>query len=254
MALIAVHAVVHIVAHTAVIRSCLGSSVANRTLENRIIARIRMARRAHALRVAMRHREPGVVKRSSTPRRRRVTSLASRREPGGHVVGVGRCLIHRSVAAIAIGRKARIVIVHVATAAGNRGVRPGERKPRRAVIESAGSPDDGVMAEVTGGRIPKLNVVDRRRRGVVIALVTSHATCAGQGVVVVDVTRAAGNACVRPGQSESGRRVIERSSGPYRSGVAERAIRRESGGRVARVRRALEIGHVAGRAGRVGGG
>jgi len=83
MALVAVHAVVHISVDALVVLVRLRFRMAIGALENRVVIRIRMARCAHPIRVAMVDRERRVlrvIKRRIQPVRGVMTVLASRRE------------------------------------------------------------------------------------------------------------------------------------------------------------------------------
>jgi len=70
-------------------------------------------------------REVSVVKRRSRPCRSCVAALATRRKTGGRMVWVIRALIISGVTAVAIGRKACVVVVYVAACAENGRVRAG---------------------------------------------------------------------------------------------------------------------------------
>lgn len=254
MALIAIRAVENVIAHTVVIVIGLRGRVANRALEHRIVARIRVAGSAHAPGIAVGHRKPGMVERSSAPPCCGVTGLAGCRKARGHVIRVAGGLVNGSVTAVAVSRKTCVIVVHVAAGAGDRGVRSRERETGRAVIERRAIPRHGVMAQIAGRRVSQLNVVDRRRRAVVIRLVARDAARAGQAVIIVDVTGTARSAGVRTAERPAGSRVVESACGPRGGRMAEGAVRRESGRRMAWIGGALEIRHMAGRAGSVGGG
>jgi len=171
-----------------------------------------VAQIARHSRMGIRQREAGraVIKDSRSPRRNRVACGASHsrgREPGRDViryVASNRrgALESRLVAAVAIGRAERVVVVGMAGSAGRwrRGhVRPGQGKPRGAVVECCRRPTD---RRVAGGTI-------RRRKGRsgcgmdwIIGLLPGGQMAAGisaigwrnhQSVVVVDVTGSAGH-------------------------------------------------------------
>lgn len=82
MALVAIHAVVHVPAHVPMIPVGIRLCVAVRALEHTVVGRVGVAGRAHAVRIAVIHREPGVVKGGSQPARGRVTGGAGDRETG----------------------------------------------------------------------------------------------------------------------------------------------------------------------------
>ena len=84
VALVTVNAVVHIPVHVRVVEvSGVIAAVASRALEYRVVVRIRMARGANAVCVAMVDRESRVlrvIKRRTSPGRRGVASRAGSRE------------------------------------------------------------------------------------------------------------------------------------------------------------------------------
>ena len=215
--------------------------MAESTLKYRVVTRVRVACGAYAPRVPMRHREPRVIESSSRPLSRGVAGLACRGESCRHMVGIRRRLVNRSVAAVAIGRNTRVVIVDVATRASHRRVRSGQRKSRRVVVEGGAVPVDRVVAQLAGSGKTELNMVDRRGRRVVVGLMTGHAGRARQTEIVVHVARTAGNARVRACQRPTGGGMIECCAAPVRRGVAYSAIGRESCCRVTRVRRPLIV-------------
>jgi len=81
--LVTIHAVVHISAHVGVteIRR-VPAAMTIRTLEHRVIARIRMTRRADPVRIAVVHVEVRVIKGRPRPCRRGVAGRARIRETG----------------------------------------------------------------------------------------------------------------------------------------------------------------------------
>ena len=197
MALVAVHAVVDIPADvrvTEIVR--VPAAMAARALENRVVAGIRVASRAHTVSVPVGHWEPGMVERCPRPRRCVVASRAGGRENGwrrcmnwirgGVVVGL--------VAAVACGRKRGVVVIYVTCGAGDGRMESRQRKHRRAVIKLAVGPQRGVVAELAGRGEAYLDVVNRGGCRVVIVQVAGNACCvrAGQVVVVVDVAIGAG--------------------------------------------------------------
>lgn len=143
MALIAIHAVIHIPADVRVLEiGRVPTSVATRALENRVVARIRVAGGAHSVGAAVVHREPGMVERCPRPRRCGVTSRAGGGENGG------RCFMNRIrggvvvglVATVAGGRKRGVVVVYVTSGAGYGRMESGQGERRGAVIKLAVGP------------------------------------------------------------------------------------------------------------------
>ena len=236
MALIAVHAVVHISPNALVVLIRFGFRVAIGALENRVVVRIRMARRAHAVGVAMVDRKRSVlrvIERRILPVRGVVAVLARRREK----LRLGRVPRIRGVVVIALmaadaGRRQRgVVIVDVAVGAGPRGhrVRSRQWKGRVVVIESRIRPGNRVMAKLASRR--EAGMRHRTVRSVEIGLVARNAERAVQGVVVVHVAVGAGarGDCMRSRQWEPGLRMIELAIGPLDCVMAVLASRREAG-------------------------
>ena len=171
MTLVAVHAVIDIPADIGVLKiGCISAAMATRALKNGVVIRIGMARRADSVRAAMSHRPPRVIERSPRPRRSGVAGRASRREHRrrGRMDRIRGSEVVRFMAAVAIGRQCRVVVVYMAVGARHRSVRAGQRKCCRAVIECAVRPQCGVVAELAGRREAHLNVVDRRGRVVIV--------------------------------------------------------------------------------------
>ena len=111
------------------------------------------------------------------------------------------------------------------------------------------------MALLTGGRKPQLDVIHRRRRGVVVLLMTADAcrVCAGQVVVIVDVahhTRDRGIGVIAS-QGEARLGMIKLRRLPGRGVMTHLASLREVVGDVIRIVRAVEILQMAVEARRV---
>lgn len=188
MALVAVHAVVHVALHALVVRIGLGFGVAVRTSKHRIVVGVRVAGRAHAVGVAMVQREPGVIELAVRPLDGVMAGGAGGRETSGNMVRVGGVLIIGLVATVAVGGQVAVVVVDVAIGAGARrhSVRPGEREARLAVVEVGVSPLDGVVADFAGLGEARLHVI-RVIRIVEIGQVAGDARRVVQLVIVVDV-------------------------------------------------------------------
>jgi len=197
VALVAVHAVVYIPADvrvTEIVR--VPAAMAARALENRVVAGIRVASRAHTVSVPVGHWEPGMVERCARPCRCVVASRAGGRKNGRRRFvnwirgGVVVCL----VATVAGCRKRGVVVIYVTSRAGDSRVESGQRERGGAVVKLAVGPQRGVMAELAGRGEAYLDVVNRGGRRVVIVQVTGYAggVRARQIVVVVDVAIGAG--------------------------------------------------------------
>ena len=180
MALVTIRAVVHVAAHPGVREiSRIPATMAAGALKYCVIARIRMARRADALRVAVSHGEPSVIECRARPGSGRVAGLARRREAGGRVVRIRRARVIGLVAAVAGCRqRAGVVAVHVAVRAGNRGVRAGQRERGVVVVERGVSPSGGVVAQVTS--CWKARMAHGTQSGIEVGLVAADASGIGR--------------------------------------------------------------------------
>ena len=67
MALVAIHAVVHVTTHVAMITIGVRLGVAVRALEDAVVGRVRVTGRTYAVRVAVVHGEPRVIESGSQP-------------------------------------------------------------------------------------------------------------------------------------------------------------------------------------------
>lgn len=188
MALIAVLAVVDIPAYALVLLVSLCLQVAVRAAEHRIVIRVGVAITANAIGVAMVHREPGVIELGVSPDLRVMTGVTGGREMSRHVIRIVGVQVILLVAAVAVRRQARPVVVDVAVRAGTRRhhVRIGQREARLAVVELAIGQGNGVMTELASLRPAHLRM--GRIVGIVVILqVTGHAGGLVQLVIVVDV-------------------------------------------------------------------
>jgi hypothetical protein len=89
-----------------------------------------------------------------------------------------------------------------------RRMRAGERELRRTVIKRGGLPESRRVARLTNVAEPTGNVIRIRRRRK-ICRVTLVATCIGELIVAIDVTRLAWRRRMRAGQAKLRRAVIE---------------------------------------------
>ena len=138
MALIAIHAVVHVAGHALVILVGLRLQVAVGAGEDRIIVGVGVARTANTVGAAVRGGEPGVIEGRVGPDLGVMASRAGGREPGCSVVRVVGALVIRFVTAVAVGRQGRPIVVDVAVGALARwhGVGASQRESRLAVVKS----------------------------------------------------------------------------------------------------------------------
>jgi len=185
MALIAVNAVVD-VARDLLMAEVVGviAAVASGALEDRIVARVRVARQAHAVGIAMVDGELRVlrmVERSIRPGSCVVTILATRGEKLRlrGVPRIARLVVVRLVASDACGRQRCVVAIHMALTALPRrnGVRAGQRKRRIGVIERGVGPDGRVVTDLACGWESSRRVrgIIRRRVFLLMARVAERA-------------------------------------------------------------------------------
>ncbi len=198
MALIAINAVVDVVLYALMIRVRLALRVAIRAGKHRVVVRVGMTGGADAIGSAVIRGEPCVVKDRAQPRRRVMARLARCREACRLMIGVGRAVVVRLMAAVASRRQSRVVVVHVALRTWDRDVeaREWERgqivvkrrlQPRRRVVAhlaSVGESDSGV------GRIVG---------AVIVRHVAGRARWVGQVVVPIHVTLRAGSSQMHTG-------------------------------------------------------
>ena len=181
-----------------------------------------------------------------------VVALFTGRRESGVRHRRGRVVVVVLVAADARRSGDVVVIVDVAIATQPRRnhVRSRQYKSGRGVIELAIAPLHRVMALLAGGG--KSGMGHGRGRVVVISLMATDTSRAGDVVVVVDVAIGALTRWGHMGsrQRESRLRVIKLCWLPGRGVVAGFAGLREPSGYVVRIRRVLEILQVARHAGR----
>src|SRR5579859_3188398 len=138
---------------------------------------------------------------------------AGGRESRGYVVWIRRCRVYGLMAAVAIGRRAREVVVHVAARASHAGVCTGQRERGLTVIEGRSRPRGRVVAHRTilresGGRMIRV------RRALVLRLMTRITGRAQVREVVIDVAGGASDAGVCTRQRKWCAVVIERRARP----------------------------------------
>ncbi len=192
--LITVDAVVNVPVHIRVAEIvCIIAAMASGALENGIVVGVDVARRAHAVRVAVRDRELRVlrmVEGGVGPSRRRMASRARRREELrlSRVARIGGVVVIGLMATDASCRQRGVVAVDVAicTLPRRYRVQAGQREGCVVVVEGRVCPDNRVMAQLALLRETGRHVV-RVRSALVIRQVAGHAQRAVQIVVAVDV-------------------------------------------------------------------
>ena len=185
MALIAIYAIINIPVDACVVRVGLCLSVTIRALENCVVVRIRVADRAYSVGgvVSMVHGEPRVIKSGSSPSRCVVARSASRGENRRRSLmnRIGCAIVIGFVAAIAVCRKCRVVVIYVTARTRDLNVEASQREGCRVVIKLPIGPQCGVVTQLTGRGEAHLNMVNRSCRRVVILKMAGDArrVCAG---------------------------------------------------------------------------
>ena len=184
-----------------------------------------------------------------------VALIAGLRKARLHMVRIRRPLEIFQVAVHAGAAIQAVVVVDVALRALQRGVRSGQRKSRRRMVECRAGPVGRRMTGLAGGGKP-CRRVRRIIRSVEIVLMAADAggIGAGQVVVPVDMALRALQCRVRTGQRESRRRVIKRRIAPRGSVVTLLAGGRECSLHVARIVGVVVVVLMATYAGRIGAG
>lgn len=201
MTLVAVDAVVNVSADALMLRVGIRFRVAVGARENSVITWIGVAGRTYAVRVPVIHREICMVPVRRDPRGGVVARGAGSREARGHVVRIRRAAVVSLVARIAVRGQRRVVVVHVATGAGNGCMRSRQREGCVVVIERRGNPCRRVVANIALLRESHTDVI-RAGRALEIFQVTGHASRAGQVIVVVHMAGGAGRGRVCSRQRE----------------------------------------------------
>ena len=138
-----------------------------------------------------------VIEAGCRPTGSSVAQLASLRESGLHVIGIGGLLEIGRVTRCAVGGRAGEVPVDVTERTGNGGMCSGQRKTRGIVVKSCVAPAHRVMARGTGLSEPNLGVVGISSF-LKISKMAGNASGGRAGEVSVDVALRASNVGVRP--------------------------------------------------------
>jgi hypothetical protein len=136
MALVAIHAVIDVTTDVAMIAIRVRFAMAVCALEDAVVGRIRVTRRADSVRVAMIHGEPRVIESGSQPSGGSVASGARRRESCRRVIRTIRGLVLRLMTAETVGRNGSVVVVHVTASARHGCVLPRQGETCVVVVEA----------------------------------------------------------------------------------------------------------------------
>ena len=195
MTLVTVDAVVYVSVDIVVVEiGGVVTAVATRALEYRVVVRIRVARGANTIGVAMVDRELRVGRvreRRTSPGGRGMAGRTGGREELRlcGVAGVGGVVVIGLMAADTGRGQRGVVPVDVAVSAypGRHDMSSGQGECRVVVIKGGICPDSGVMTEFASRRESGRRV-DRIGGTRVVRLMARIAQCAVQSVVVVHVT------------------------------------------------------------------
>ena len=181
------------------------------------------------------------------PHRRVVAQFTRGRETGRRMGRIVRARIVLLVARVAECVVQRVIVIDVAigTLPRRNGMRSGQRESSGGMIKLAVRPEHSVVTLLA--RRGEACVRHRSRRRVVVALMATHASRAGDVVVVVDVAigALARRRSMATSQREAGAVVIEGRIQPGTRVVALIASLREIGRHVIRIRSSLKIFKMA---------
>ena len=159
--------------------------------KDRVVVRIDVAGGTDAVGVSVIDVPPGVIEGRTGPGGRVVASCASGGENcrGSLMDGIRGAVVIRCVAAVAVGGKSGVVVVHVAAGAGDLDVETRQRKRGRVVVKRPLGPESRIVAKLASRGESHLDVINRGGRGVVILEVARDAGGVGarQTVIVVDM-------------------------------------------------------------------
>ena len=177
--------------------------------------------------------------------------LASRRKELRlrRVSRIRRVVVIRLVATNASGRQCRVIVVDVTVNAHTRwrSVHAGQGERSVVVVKHSVRPQHRVVTQFASRRESSRDVVHRGESVVVIRLMAAHAGRSGDVVVAINMaTRALQRGHhVRPGQGETGSRVVEDCIGPQHRVMTLLASLREASLHVVRIGRSLVILQMA---------
>ena len=231
MALVTMHAVVHVPVHTLMVPigiGFVGVFMTTQAREDQIVLRIRMARVA-GRGPSVRLREVSMVEHRSQPVCRAVARLAGGRESRRSVIRVRRVVVVGLVATDARRVGDAVVAIDMALRAQRGGGMEARQRPScRGVIELSVRPQKRVMASLASGRKARRNMVNWSLRAVVVGLMAGYTRGVRQMIVVVHVAQSALNGGVEASERPARGCVVELAICPKNRVVAAFAGRREA--------------------------
>jgi len=190
-------------------------------------------------------RRLAVIELRSLPLDSVVAQRAIRRQAGRGVAWLGRLVVVREVAPLALRRSARELVPYVALCAFDAEVRPGQLESGQCVIELRSLPlGGGVARRAVGGQLR--GAVVGVLRSLVVRCVAAVAISRRPGEPAADVTGRAIHLRVSAGKGELRHgRVVETRSAPVDDGVASRAVLGKARFDVVGIAGGRELGNVA---------
>ena len=230
---------INVAANSSVVRigRCLRVRMAVDASEHLVVGRVRMAISATRPDLVMRagvNRELAMRESGAGPCCRCVAVRAGGRKSGRRVVRVVGGRVFGLMARVAVRRRARKDVVHMAACAGRVDVRAGERELGGAVIECGRRPGCSGVAHLAGlgksrGRMGRIV------GSVEVGQVARDASRGQGGELTIGVAGRTGQWNVGAHQRKLRVVVVEHRVEPVRGGMAHGAIRGERRGEVVRI-------------------
>ena len=176
VARVAVRTVPDITLDSAVNRVSLRLGVASSANKNCVIGRVRVT--VGTLRRVMRDLEKTVIKGCARPPSGHMARLATSREACRYVIRIGCALVVGLMARVTIGRRGEKVAGNMTARAGHAQVLSRKRKDGLVMVEARWNPRGSAVAEFTGLRKSRGNMV--RVRGPIEVFDVTGGTCCAQ--------------------------------------------------------------------------
>ena len=223
-------------------RNMTGVAIRRRTHE--LSVNMALAARQRCMCARQGERRVRVIERRAGPIHRTMANRAIHREPSRYVIRIGRRVIQRNMARIAIRGCPHKHVICVALCASNSCMRAGQRERCLRVVKRCSRPICRAVANRTIEREICLHVI-RIRSSVVLREMARIAILGRVGEVRACVALVALQCRVRARQRERRLRVIEGRARPVHRAVALRAIQRKSRCHVVRIRRRIKERQMA---------